>query len=292
MKKKSKKHFNNFWLHMRSTAKGHPRLFAAYWILRLLVVGVLIEQLFNGDYKNVFLCVLTLVLFTIPSFVERRIRVDVPDTLEIIILLFIFMADILGEIREYYVNVPGWDTMLHTVNGFLCAAIGIALIDILNRSDRFSINMSPLFVALVAFCFSMMIGVLWEFFEFFADQFLRTDMQKDTLVQSVSSVLIHPDGRNIPVVINGITGTDIISPSGVQSVAGYLDIGLMDTMKDLIVNFIGAIAFSTIGYFYIKYRKEGKSSKFVSRFILTKIKAGGTNTASETQTCGKNGKKP
>jgi hypothetical protein len=291
MNTKSKKTSNNVWRHMRATAKSHPRLFALYWILRLLVIGILVEQLFNGDYKNVFLCVLTLGLFTLPTFVERRIKVDVPDTLEVIILLFIFMADILGEIREYYVNVPGWDTMLHTANGFLCAAIGIALIDILNRNDRFSISMSPLFVALVAFCFSMTIGILWEFIEFFADQILRTDMQKDAILHSISSVMINPDGRNIPVVISGITGSDIISPSGVQVIGGYLDIGLMDTMKDLLVNFVGAIAFSTVGYFYIKYRKEGKNSKFVSRFILTKIKARESNPVAKTPTSYKNGKK-
>lgn len=269
------KRLNIFWCRLKKTAKQHPRLFAVYLLLRLFVVAVMIEQLFNGDYSNVFLCILTLILFLIPAFVERRIKVDVPDTLEVIILLFIFAADILGEIREYYVNVPGWDTMLHTVNGFLCAAIGVALIDILNRNDRFSISMSPLFVALVAFCFSMTVGVLWEFFEFAADQFLRTDMQKDAILSSISSVMLNPEGRNIPIVIDGITQSVITSSAGGQAmqttINGYLDLGLMDTMKDLLVNFIGAIVFSVIGYFYIKYRKVGKNSKFVSRFILTKI---------------------
>ncbi|WP_159435368.1 hypothetical protein [Sporobacter termitidis] len=262
---------------MKTTAKSHPRLFALYFFLRLFVVVVMIEQLFNHEYTNVFLCFLTLILFTIPTFVERRIKVDVPDTLEVIILLFIFAAEILGEIREYYVNVPGWDTMLHTINGFLCAAIGIALIDILNRNDRFSISMSPLFVAVVAFCFSMTIGVLWEFIEFFSDQLFRTDMQKDAIVHSISSVMLNPNGRNIPVILNGITGSIITASSNGQTtqttINGFLDLGLLDTMKDLFVNFIGAVVFSVIGYFYIKYRKAGKNSKFVSRFMLTRILA-------------------
>jgi uncharacterized membrane protein len=269
------KRFQRFWRRLVSTAKKNPRLFALYLILRAFVVLVMVEQFFNGDYSNVFLCVLTLVLFSIPSFMERRIKVDVPDTLEVIVLLFIFAAEILGEIREYFINVPGWDTLLHTVNGFLCAAIGIALIDILNRNPRFSISMSPLFVALVAFCFSMTIGVLWEFFEFAADQLLRTDMQKDTILQSISTVKLHPEGRNIPVVVDGITQTIIVSSSGGETVQtvipGYLDIGLMDTMKDLLVNLIGAVVFSVIGFFYIKYRKTGKDSRFVGRFILTRI---------------------
>jgi hypothetical protein len=217
--------------------------------LRVFVVGVLAAQILNGNFENVFLCVLTLVLFTLPSFFERHMKIDVPDTFEAIILLFIFAAEILGEISEYYISVPGWDTMLHTINGFLAAAIGFALIDILNREDKFAISMSPMFVALVAFCFSMTIGVLWEFFEFGMDMLFGMDMQKDT-------------------IINGV-----------------VDIGLIDTMKDLLVNFAGAIVFSVGGYFYIKYRGAGRSGRFIRRFILTRIGA-------EDVDCGEEGGAP
>ena len=262
------------WRSMRASAKTHPRLFACYWILRLLVIAVMIAQFINKDYANVFLCILTLILFMIPSFIEKRIKVDVPDTLEVIILLFIFAAEILGEIHEYYLNVPGWDTMLHTINGFLCAAIGIALIDILNRHKKFCISMSPIFVALVAFCFSMTIGVLWEFFEYTGDRLLHMDMQKDNIVSTISTVDFNPEGRNVPVIVSDISksviyGTVNGEPTEIV-VNGYLDIGIIDTMKDLIVNFIGASVFSAIGYFYIKRRGERYSS-FVGRFLLTKI---------------------
>ena len=241
------KNKSTFWERTRISAKEHPRVFACYFVLRLLVIAVLVAQIINRDYANVFLCILTLILFMIPTFIEKQIKVDVPDTLEIIILLFIFAAEILGEIHEYYLNVPGWDTMLHTINGFLCAAIGIALIDILNRHEKFSISMSPLFVALVAFCFSMTIGVLWEFFEYTADAILRTDMQKDTLLYSISTVTLNPEGRNIPFIVSDITETVIYgtvdgTPTEIV-LNGYLDIGIKDTMKDLLVNFIGASVF-------------------------------------------------
>ena len=235
----------------------------------------MIAQIFNRDYNNVFMCVLTLVLFSIPTFVERRIKIDIPNTLEVMILLFIFSAEILGEIREFYLSVPGWDTALHTVNGFLCAAIGLAMIDILNKNDRFSIKLSPMFVALLAFCFSMTIGVLWEFFEYFCDIFFRSDMQKDTLITAIRTVSLHPDGRNIPISVQDISKTVIhYSQNGIPStieLVGYLDIGLMDTMKDLFVNFIGAAVFSVIGYFYTKTSGSGKRGRFVRRFILTRI---------------------
>jgi len=135
-----------------------------YILLRFAVIAMMVAQFFNGNFENVFLCLLTLVLFLLPTIFERSLQVDLPNTMEIIIMLFIFAAEILGEIRAFYTTFPAWDTMLHTLNGFLCAAIGFSLVDMLNRNERFSLSLSPAFMAMVAFCFSMTIGVLWEFF--------------------------------------------------------------------------------------------------------------------------------
>ncbi len=246
-------------LKMKKEVREHPVLFTVYVVLRVLVLAVLILQLMNGEYYDVFLCSLTLVLFLIPSFVERRLHIDVPNTLEVIILLFIFSAEILGEIQEYYLIFPFWDTMLHTINGFLMAAIGIAMVDILNRSRRFRVRLSPVFVAVVAFCFSMTIGVLWEFFEYGMDYFFQMDMQKDTWVNVVNTVSLNPQGKNSPVHIP----IESVIVNG-ESWPGYLDIGLHDTMKDLFVNFIGAVVFSVIGMIYIMGRGTGR---FAPRFI-------------------------
>ena len=240
---------------------------ALYVALRLAVLAVLVAQFLNGNFENVFLCLLTLVLVLVPSFIERKIHVDLPDTLEVIILLFIFAAEILGEIQAYYIMFPYWDTMLHTLNGFLCAAIGFALVDILNRSERFSIALSPLFLAITAFCFSMTIGVLWEFFECLMDQLFQLDMQKDMVVHTISSVMLDPTGGNTPTAIRDITDVIVVTADGAEhplGLGGYLDIGILDTMKDLFVNFIGAVVFSVIGFFYVRSRGKGR---FASRFI-------------------------
>ena len=189
---------------------------------------------------------------------------DLPDTLEIVILLFIFAADILGEIAEFYIRVPHWDTALHTINGFLFAAVGFAIVNMLNEDKRVAMRLSPVSVALVAFCFSMTIGVLWEFFEWSADLLLGLDMQKDTILAGISSVMLHPDGKNDPVSMEGIRDVILILEDGTQvklGLGGYLDIGLMDTMKDLLVNLIGAVVFSVIGYFYVKTKGEGRIAK-------------------------------
>lgn len=249
----------------KKNIKENKGKFFFYILIRLFVVGMIVIQVLNRNFENVFVCVLTLILFMIPTFVERRLKIDLPNTLEVMIILFIFAAEILGEINEFYVLIPGWDTMLHTINGFLMAAIGFSLVDIFNRSERTKFFLSPVFLAVVAFCFSMTIGVLWEFFEFGADMLLHTDMQKDTFVTQFASVTLHPEGRNIPIPVNDITQTVIKTADGTTYTLGaYLDIGLIDTMKDLIVNFFGAVAFSIIGFFYIKSR--GKN-KFADRFI-------------------------
>ncbi|MGV8905810.1 MAG: hypothetical protein ACOH15_04345 [Acetobacterium sp.] len=270
------------WKYFLEEVRENKAKTFVYFALRLLVVIVLVSETFNGNYNNVFLCILTLFLFMIPSFVDRRLNIVLPDTLEIVVLLFIFGADILGEINQYYLIFDRWDDMLHVINGFLCAAIGFSLIDILNRSEKITFSLSPIFVALMAFCFSMTIGVLWEFFEFGMDIFFHTDMQKDTIVTFISSVIFNPDGKNVAVylpiksvVVNGLP----------WNYGGYIDIGLYDTMSDLLVNFIGAVTFSIIGLIYIKNRGRGK---FASRFIPRRKTAAEMKKALEHQYRNKN----
>ena len=240
-----------------------------YLVLRALVILTLVRGVFRREYQTVFLCALSLVLLVLPSIISKKMKIVLPSTLEIIILLFVYAAEILGEINSFYVRVPHWDTMLHTINGFLCAAIGFALVDMMNRNDRFSFQLSPLYLAIVSFCFSMTVGVLWEFFEFSGDYFLGMDMQKDTVVNAIHSVNMDPTLTNTVVHIRDITDTILVHSDGTQEalgLGGYLDIGIIDTMKDLFVNFIGAVVFSIIGYFYVKEKGKGKvAHRFIPR---------------------------
>lgn len=247
---------------LKMEIREHKSSFIVYVTLRALVILVMILQIFNRNYEGVFYCILTLILLMIPSFIQMELKIELPTTLEIFILIFIFAAEILGEIGSYYTKVANWDTMLHTINGFLAAAIGFSLVDILNRNEKVKVQLSPLFMAVVAFCFSMTIGVMWEFWECGMDLFLGMDMQKDTIVHSIPAVMLDPTGGNQVVHIDNIKNTAV---NGMElGLGGYLDIGLIDTMKDLFVNFIGAVVFSIIGFFYVKQRGKGK---FANRFI-------------------------
>ena len=243
--------------------KEHKMTFAVYLILRTIVIAAMVLSCIRGNYENLFVCTLSLILFMVPSFISNNFGIVLPNMLEIIILLFIFAANILGEMQSYYLKIPYWDTMLHTINGFISAAIGFGMVDILNTNqpnDKF--NLSPLFLSIVAFCFSMTVGTLWEFFEYASDFLLKTDMQKDTIINCISSTKLNLQNINKAIVIDNITQTAVNGE--VLPIDGYLDIGLTDTMKDLFVNFIGAVVFSVIGYFYVKSR--GKN-KFADLFI-------------------------
>ncbi len=233
-----------------------------YLVLRATVILFAVRAIFLGNFEYLALCILVLVLFLVPSFIEKKLNIEIPSTLEKIILLFAFAAEILGEIQAFYLKIPWWDTMLHTLNGFLCAAIGFALVDLLNENKKIKFQLSPVFFVLVAVSFSMTVGVVWEFFEFGMDCLFQLDMQKDKVVDTISSVMLNQNGENTPVVISGITSEYVNGEA--LPITGHLDIGLIDTMKDLIVNFIGAIIFSIFGYKYVS--SKGKD-KFATQFI-------------------------
>ena len=254
-------------LRLLAEIKRKPAVAAVYFILRLIVLITLVSSVMRGEYECAFICLLVLFLFLLPMFVQKNFGIELPSTLEIIILVFIFAAEILGELACFFINVPNWDSILHTTTGFLCAAFGFALIDILNRNDKIKFELSPIYVALAAFCFSMTIGVLWEFFEFGMDRLFHMDMQKDTIVHTISSVMLDPTNKNIPITIDNITSVAVNGQD--LGFNGYLDIGLYDTMEDLFVNFIGALTFSVFGYFYIKHRGKGRIAKAFIPTITT-----------------------
>lgn len=250
--------------------REHKSSFVVFSVLRALVIVSLVRECFLHSYESVFLCALTLALLYVPSWVQVRAKVELPPKLEITVLCFIFAAEILGEINAFYIVIPFWDTILHTINGFLCAAIGFSLVVLLNNSEERRFDLSPFFMALFAFCFSMTIGVLWEFFECFMDQVFHTDMQKDTVVHAIYSVALDRTKTNTPVAVTGITGTFVNGKD--LGVGGYLDLGLLDTMKDLFVNFLGAVFFSVTCYFYGKSKDSRDSG--VMDFVPEKKASG------------------
>ena len=261
-----KREKRNFRQAMARELREHRSSFIVFYTLRILVLVALVRQIMLHNYEGAFFCVLTIVLLYIPSWLQVKLHIELPPPLEITILCFIFAAEILGEVNAFYVNVPNWDTMLHTLNGFLAAAVGFSMVLLLNDDERLTFDLSPFFLALVAFCFSMTIGVLWEFFEFGMDYFFHTDMQKDTVINSIYTVALDPTRTNKVVAVKGIQ--DVVINGESLGLGGYLDIGIIDTMKDLFVNFIGAVVCSVTGFFYA--RSKGEKRTAAQSFVPSK----------------------
>ena len=146
---------DSFRVHKNDSGK-HKVTVILYFVLRAIVIAILIRAVLAGNWESAAACGMTLLLFLLPLFVEKTFRVKLPDALECIALLFAFSAEILGEIGCFYIRFPYWDDMLHTVNGFIFAAFGFCLVDLFNRNERFSVKLSPVFLALTACC----VGVL------------------------------------------------------------------------------------------------------------------------------------
>ena len=177
----------------------------------------------KGDYVLMLAqCILGVFALSLPSMLRRRVQLEIPSNMLILYAAFLYCAIYLGEVRSFYYNVAHWDTILHTFSGAMLGALGFSFITFLNRTDRVPMNLSPVFVATFAFCFAVTLGVVWEIYEFTADGILHTNMQKFGLED----------------------GTPFLGR-----------LALADTMKDLIVDTIGAAVMSVIGYVSLKYQK-------------------------------------
>ncbi|HWR23140.1 MAG TPA: hypothetical protein VN366_06615 [Feifaniaceae bacterium] len=178
----------------------------------------------RGDYILMLIqCVLGLIVMFMPSFLQRRFSIIFPDRIYVMYLVFLYCSIYLGEVRNFYYLIPFWDSILHGFSGVMLGALGFTIVNLLNREERLTVNLSPLFVSMFALCFAVTLGVLWEIYEFTFDGILGLNMQKFALQGGALFV-----GRD----------------------------ALIDTMKDLIIDFAGALVMSVIGYFSIKKERD------------------------------------
>lgn len=177
----------------------------------------------KSDYVLMLLqCTLGLVVMALPSLIGKRLDLHIPSIMMIFYLLFLYAAIYLGEVRSFYYEIPHWDVILHCFSGFMLGCLSFSFITLLNKWEKIPMSLSPVFVSLFAFCFTLSLGVFWEIYEFAFDGLLNLNMQK------------------------------FIDASGTAMIGRE---ALVDTMEDLIVDGIGAFAASTVGYISLKYNK-------------------------------------
>jgi uncharacterized membrane protein YjdF len=192
----------------------------------------------RSDYVLMLIqCILGMVIMFLPSMLEKKWRIDIPGFMHIVFVVFLYAAIYLGEVRSFYYKVPHWDTVLHAFSSAMIGALGFSVVKLLNDSEKVQINLSPIFVAIFAFSFALAIGALWEVYEFSFDKLLGLNMQKFAFADGTPRI-----------------GRDALS----------------DTMKDLIVDSLGALATSITGYISLKYKK-GWLENFEVRRIFNRV---------------------
>ncbi len=182
----------------------------------------------NTEYRiMIFQSLFGLLTVNLPSFLERRFTWRIPTVFSVLFMLFLWGAIFAGEVWEFYYKIPLWDDILHLISSMMAAILGFSLIDILNNRQRGYISLSPLFVCLFSVTFAVFIGVLWEIYEFTFDGILGLNMQK-----------FAKEGKSEDV-LSLLVGRD----------------ALVDTMEDLIIDTVGAVSASLIGYVSLKLNK-------------------------------------
>lgn len=237
----------------------------SYALIWCLTLAAFVNACILGDWMKIGLALAALVLYEMPILVRVAFDVQLPVVFEVTYYLFIFASLILGEVFAFYGPFPFWDVVLHALSGFVLAGVGLSMVDIMNKRRP-----TAFFAIIFAFCFSVTAGILWECLEFGFDMSVRTDAQKDAHVRQISTITMQRDGGNQPVRVNDITATDIHLANGETITVddGYLDIGLMDTMKDILVNIAGAGLFCIFGTAYLR-RKSALADQFIPKQIKT-----------------------
>jgi hypothetical protein len=248
------------------------RKFVLYVVTRMifLLVGA-ISALFE-DYLTAFLCAIALVFFLLPTFLYNKFNIKVPGALEISAVLFTFMCVVGGEIGQFYAHFPLWDKILHTFSGFLIAAIGLAFIDFFTKRKSSVFRLTPFFAVFFAFFFAIGVEVIWEVFEYIVDIATgTTDMQADYIIDAFTSKKAGGATNAIPIVVNGIDKVIITFEDGREALVlpGYIDVGLADTMHDLIVGAAGALLFCSIEFIAL-VKRDKRMQKISESFVPKK----------------------
>ncbi|HRS42858.1 MAG TPA: hypothetical protein P5530_03230 [Candidatus Diapherotrites archaeon] len=207
--------------------------YITYGIILSLVIAVVLE-IINKNYEFLYITILSIILCLVPFFIQRKYEIRLPSEIQLATVLFIYSGVFLGEVQNFYVKYWWWDSLLHTFSGFAMGLVVFGALYVLYKTQK--IKTKPIFIAIFIFSVTMTIGVLWEIYEFSFDSFAGGNMQR---------------AKNL-------------CPE-----TGYCDsrLGLMDTMKDFMLNGIGAIFASVLGYIYIKKGEQFLLNGMIKRFI-------------------------
>ncbi len=248
------------------------RKFILYVVTRMIFILVGVVSALFEDYLTASLCAIALVFFLLPTFLYNKFNIKVPSALEISAVLFTFMCVVGGEIGHLYAQFPLWDKILHTFSGFLIAAIGLAFMDFFTKRKSSVFRLTPFFAVFFAFFFALGVEVIWEVFEYMVDTFTGfTDMQADYYINYFTSKKAGGETNPVPIIVGGIKDVVITFEDGREALVlhGYIDIGLADTMHDIIVGAAGALLFCVIEFVAL-VKRDKRMQKISESFVPRK----------------------
>lgn len=199
-------------------------------ILQVIMAVEFVVALIERQWLTSFLILVITAITIAPIVFRERFAVEIPAEFHLLAVIFVFAALFLGEIRNFYERIWWWDIALHASSGVLLGILGFLLVYVLNENENIDLHMHPRFVALFAFCFAVAVGALWEIYEFGMDQIFGTQMQKPMFGD----------------------------PSG-----------LTDTMWDLIVDTLGALTISALGWWHLKRETRSFVGSWIDKFIAS-----------------------
>jgi len=206
--------------------------YIGFFIILSLIVALVLE-LINQNWEFFFVTVLALGLIFATYYFQKKYKIRLPAKMQLAIILFIYAGVFLGEVRNYFVKYWWWDSLLHLFSGFAIGLIAFGIMYVLYKTEK--VKTSLVFIAVIIFSLSMTIGVVWEMFEFGVDHYMGANMQR---------------------------ARDLCPEIG----ACDTRLGVVDTMKDFILNSIGALFASIIGYIYLRTGGHFLLNKIMDKF--------------------------
>jgi hypothetical protein len=155
------------------------------WVtLGLALVGAIADM----NFFVIFISVLTFILTLTPYILKEKFHVKLPQTLELVIILFLYATLFLGEVQDYYNVFWWWDVLMHGIAALALGFIGVGFLYELDKKTVIKAN--PLSLVFFGFCFAVAIGTIWEIIEFTIDQFFGTNMQKSGLMDTMGDLIV------------------------------------------------------------------------------------------------------
>ncbi len=173
---------------------GNFERYLRWFIVTLFVVSGGIS-FWYGEWVYVFISLIAFIFAVYPRRVKVK-GISFSSGMNLFILLFVYLAIFLGELRQFYIKFWWWDIFLHSFAAVILGLLGFSIVYFLNKEARHS-SLSPLFVAIFGFSFAVMIGVLWEIFEFLIDYSFGFNMQKSGVVDTMTDLIVDGLGALI-----------------------------------------------------------------------------------------------